>query len=432
MVPGPVEPGRSDAAAPAAPCAQVRAAVNRIIDRRAVRTVFQPLVHLATGEVVGYEALARGPERSPVESPLALLAAARAVGRLHELDWACAAEACRSAAAASLHPSMTVFLNFDPETLLTPVPDDLRPLTRRARDQLRIVVDIEERAVVENPSRMLEALAAVRETGWGTAVDHAEADPTALALLPIVHPDVVKLDLRVLGDDLGAVAAIGDEARAYAEQSGATLLAQGVEHDADVAVAQMAGASFGQGFYYGRPAPLPAERAVPRSVFPLLAAPLVAVEETPFDLVTSRSRPGTIAKRLLAPLSRHVEAQATRNGPPALLLVSFQFGHAPDRTTRRRLERLGRDAAFTAALGTGLDLEGGPTVRTAAIDPADAMRNDWSTIVLGAHYAAALVARDLGDAGADGARRYAYALVHDRELVAAAAQLVLGRFTRRS
>ena len=42
----------------------VHALVADIIDRRAVHTVFQPLVHLQSLEAVGFEALARGPEQS--------------------------------------------------------------------------------------------------------------------------------------------------------------------------------------------------------------------------------------------------------------------------------------------------------------------------------------------------------------------------------
>lgn len=73
--------------------------VHEVIDRRDVRTVFQPLMDLASGELRGYEALAPG----PVESPLMLFAAAKAVGRTVELDWVCRAAAYRDALAARLH-----------------------------------------------------------------------------------------------------------------------------------------------------------------------------------------------------------------------------------------------------------------------------------------------------------------------------------------
>ncbi len=62
--------------------------LDRILGDRAVRAVYQPIVDLATGRPVAYEALARGPVGSALEAPDRLLAAARAAGRLVELDWA--------------------------------------------------------------------------------------------------------------------------------------------------------------------------------------------------------------------------------------------------------------------------------------------------------------------------------------------------------
>ena len=67
--------------------------VDAVIDHQLVRTVFQPVVHLATGSIAGFEALSRGPAGSTLESPLALFDAARAAGRLGELDWLCRSRA---------------------------------------------------------------------------------------------------------------------------------------------------------------------------------------------------------------------------------------------------------------------------------------------------------------------------------------------------
>ncbi len=70
-----------------------RAATNAItlddlLTADGLRAIFQPLVELASGEVVGYEALVRGPAGTELERPDALFACAREEGRLGELDWA--------------------------------------------------------------------------------------------------------------------------------------------------------------------------------------------------------------------------------------------------------------------------------------------------------------------------------------------------------
>ncbi|MGI8749246.1 MAG: EAL domain-containing protein [Thermoleophilaceae bacterium] len=71
----------------------------RILDEGLIRPVFQPLVDLYSGETLGYEALARGPE-GPLQRPDLLFAAGRQEGRLAELD-----RACRRAAGAREAPT---------------------------------------------------------------------------------------------------------------------------------------------------------------------------------------------------------------------------------------------------------------------------------------------------------------------------------------
>ena len=60
------------------------------------------------------------------------------------------------------------------------------------------------------------------------------------------------------------------------------------------------------------------------------------------------------------------------------------------------------------------------------------LAGEWSVIVLGPHFAGALVGRDLGDESAsDGDRRFAFATVYDRALVIAAARTLLSRIAPR-
>jgi EAL domain-containing protein (putative c-di-GMP-specific phosphodiesterase class I) len=233
--------------------------IHQVLDRRAVRPLFQPLVDIATAEVLGYEGLSRGPAGSPWESPAALFAAARQAGRAEELDWICRAEIYRSVLAADLDPTLTWFVNMEPTSSRAACPDDLAPVVRRARDQLRVVTEMTERVLADDPAGLLSAAAACREAGWGVALDDVGADPMSLALMPFVHPDVVKLDMGLLhqpGDPNTArvVAAVA----AHAEASNAVVLAEGIETAEHLAIARTMGATVGQGWYFGRPAPLPA------------------------------------------------------------------------------------------------------------------------------------------------------------------------------
>ena len=68
-----------------------------------------------------------------------------------------------------------------------------------------------------------------------------------------------------------------------------------------------------------------------------------------------------------------------------------------------------------------------PGVRGATLESGDALRGEWNIAVLGPHYAGALVARDLGDAGPDRERRFEFVLTFDRDLVVDVAAALISR-----
>src|SRR5687768_16515453 len=114
-----------------------------------VRMVFQPLVDLETGRTLGYEALARGPEGTAFEQPMTMFAAAEAVGRRAELDWRCRATAMSVALDASLGNGCTLFINVEPDIGTAVVPPEHEAILAKAQHDLRIVLEVTERAVVE-------------------------------------------------------------------------------------------------------------------------------------------------------------------------------------------------------------------------------------------------------------------------------------------
>ena len=91
--------------------------LRRLIASGSLRTVYQPIVDLDTHAPVAYEALVRGPQGSPLESPAALFGQAGAAGLVVELDRAARAAAIDGALAAGLRPPHTLFLNVEPSTL---------------------------------------------------------------------------------------------------------------------------------------------------------------------------------------------------------------------------------------------------------------------------------------------------------------------------
>ncbi len=398
-----------------------------------VRSVFQPIVELDTGDVVAYEALARGPV-GPLERPDRLFAAARAEGLLAQLDEACRAAAFRGAVASGLLAPLTLFVNVEPEVLDSAPLDELLAIAEGAPGDLRVVVEITERALAARPAELLRTVARVRELGWGVALDDVGADAMSLAFMPLLQPDVVKLDLRLVQERPGAaVAEIMHAVNAYAQASGATVLAEGIEDERHLTMARALGAHLGQGWLFGRPgpAPVPGLRA---GELRLPEAPAVGrfAESSPFALLP----PGTPLRRspksLLIELSKQLEREALRIGSTCVVAATFQEARHLTPATTGRYRDLVERTGFVCALGEGLPAEPLPGLRGAALSPHDPVRGEWDVVVLGPHFAVALLARDLGDDGPDARRTFEYALTYDRGTVVAAAHSLLSRVAPRA
>jgi hypothetical protein len=316
-------------------------------------------------------------------------------------------------------------VNMEPTAWRSRCPDDLAPVVDQARDRLRVVTEMTERAIAADPSALLSATASCRSAGWGVALDDVGADPMSLALMPFVHPDVVKLDMQLLrSPEDPYTARVVSAVSAYAESTGAVVLAEGVETAENLAVAMTMGATVGQGWYFGRPAPLP---VTPHDADPLPLLPVAPAGPvgTPFQII-SRHRPtGVATKAMLLPLSRHLEALAGEGHQPPVLIACFQDAQHFTGDTRRRFARIAGRSPMVAALGAGLSEEPIPGVRGANLSGDDPLRGEWNVLVIGPHTAAALVARDLGDSGPERERRFAYAVTHNRDLVVEAARSLL-------
>lgn len=405
------------------------ASLGRVLRDGLVRAVYQPIVDLDTGDVVAFEALARGPEGSPLERADVLFDAARRTGRLVELDWACRAAAVRGAMDAGFGPPLTLFVNVEPETLGTAPPAASAPLLDRAQHELAVVVECTERAITGRPAELLATLSAVRRRGWAVAVDDVGADPGSLALMPFLRPDVIKLDLRLVQQrPSSSVAEIVSAVNAEAERSGACLLAEGIETEAHAATARAMGATLGQGWLFGRPGPLPDRLPAPRHGL-TRGMPEAAGHGTdsPYAVATATRAARDADKRLLIQVSKHLERQALALGRPTVVVGAFQEARFFTPATASRYSELAGSATFVGALGEGISPTPAPAVRGAVLDHDDPVRGEWDIAVVGPHFAGALVARDLGDDGPDLDRRFEFVLTYERELVVDVASALLAR-----
>jgi EAL domain-containing protein (putative c-di-GMP-specific phosphodiesterase class I)/GGDEF domain-containing protein len=265
--------------------------VAELIAQRKLSAVFQPIVDFDGGSILGYEGLIRGPAGSPLEWPDALFAQAEREGVSIALEHA-AARTCVRAFAASLCDGK-LFLNFSAEAIIalgetrTKTVDWLR---RHGLPVERIVLELTEQRAIDDLTAFASVVAALRETGVKFALDDYGTANANLNLWVQLQPDVVKID-RFFIDDIANNSLKFEAVRAlqrFADASGAQLVAEGIENEADLIVVRDMGIEFGQGYFFGRPA-ADVQRTVADAAKEALGAGHIAV----FPGSTRSSAPGS-------------------------------------------------------------------------------------------------------------------------------------------
>jgi EAL domain-containing protein (putative c-di-GMP-specific phosphodiesterase class I) len=382
-------------------------------DPRDIEPVYQPILDLRDGSIVGYEALARGRGDNGSASPAALFAAAREAGLVDELDRACRDAALEGALAAGLGAPFALFVNADGRAL----EDDLPGI---APSGPTFVLDVTERALVERPEPLLRALTELRTRGWGISLDDVGADSRSLALMPVLHADVIKLDLRLLrGRSAEDVARIVTAVGAEAEQRMATVLAEGIDSEEQLAVALAAGATLGQGFLLGEPTPLPSVLPTPGRALRLTSSGGVPENAIPFQRVTNWRRPTRGSLELAERTAGLLTAQAAALGETGLLLAAAPDGGALPDGQMKRYRGLARRIGFVGVLG-GEAAAAGNGIRGGPLPPGDPLHGTWTEVVLGPGYGACFVARQ--DDG-----EWLFATSYDRETVVECAVVLMAR-----
>jgi EAL domain-containing protein (putative c-di-GMP-specific phosphodiesterase class I)/AmiR/NasT family two-component response regulator len=209
----------------------------------------QPIVDLQSRRAIGFEALARF-FVEPDRAPNVWFLEAAAVGLEEELELAAVRAAVHEL--ARLPAGTFLAVNVSPSLLVSPA-------LRRAIDGLpagRLVLETTEHAAIDEYEAVEAALAAFRAAGGRLAVDDAGAGFASFRHILQLAPDFIKLDASLTRDidlDRGRRSLAG-ALISFAAEIGATIIAEGIETEAELAALSLLGARFGQGYRLARPA----------------------------------------------------------------------------------------------------------------------------------------------------------------------------------
>lgn len=231
--------------------------ISRVLDGSDLSVVYQPIFNVETGALVGWECLSRfsgEPRRSPdlwfkeaADAGLGTLVEARAIElALQGLDQ------LPGSAYLALNCSPQMFLCDRLDTLLAPYPAH------------RLVLEVTEHAIVADYAQLLGAMAPLRARGLRIAIDDAGAGYASLRHILEISPDMIKLDMSLTHgiDENSQRRALASALMAFARETGATVIAEGVERVSELEALRELGADNVQGFLLGRPMPLSAACAL--------------------------------------------------------------------------------------------------------------------------------------------------------------------------
>jgi EAL domain-containing protein (putative c-di-GMP-specific phosphodiesterase class I) len=391
-------------------------------------SAFQQVVTLPSETVVGYEALARWPalDNPP---PTDVFARAGETGRLNALDRACIRAAAQGALQDISTPGMLLLVNCEPVTTYVNPAEDHELMDAASR--FRVTFELTERGLLTHPRALLRKVAALRSLGFAIALDDIGSHPDSLALLDVLAPEILKLDMGLIQhqpDRMQArtVAAI----TAHHERTGAIICAEGIETEDHLEQALAYGATLGQGIRFGAPgqlttSPLPFSWPARATQSPTTAAPA--------NLGLAAAVPTTriVRKQTIIELGRHLGRIAVTAETPPIVLFTLKDADDVHEVSRRILSTITEKSPLVAVFGKSLPADLGPGVRRVQLDHNDPLARESSILVLGPDTAAALIARErlfpACGPNDDADRRYEMSITFDRARVTAAARSLLDR-----
>ena len=231
--------------------------LNDILDKQAIRTVYQPIIDLTNGSILGYEALSRGPRGSVLESPGFLFETADKYNRLWELELLCRTKALENA--YNLPKAKLIFINVNPEVIKDPRYKKgmtKEYIERYGINPTKIIFEITEKTAVSDYKSFRKALDNYISQGYKIALDDTGAGYSGLRLLAETHPQYIKIDMELVRDIDKDI--IKQELMKtfceFAKIANMKLIAEGIETTNELNTLIDIGVAYGQGYLIHKPA----------------------------------------------------------------------------------------------------------------------------------------------------------------------------------
>ena len=232
----------------------------KILEAELITSLYQPIVNLKDGTILGYEALSRGPKNSLLHMPEKLFPAGNCYEQAEQLDCLCRKQAIKKA--CCLKKQQLLFLNADPAILANEAQylDELSAfLQESALSKEQIVLEITEKRKIDNYFQFDHLLQFYKKAGISIAIDDVGSGYSGLTLLTKISPHFLKIDFEIIHQlhKDPVKQAIVKSLVMLGTAKGLKIIAEGIEEKAELDMLTELGVAYGQGYYLGYPAEIP-------------------------------------------------------------------------------------------------------------------------------------------------------------------------------
>lgn len=234
--------------------------ISKIIDNKQIKTVFQPIISLRDGSILGHEALSRVTGETFIDNPEQLFYYAGKCNRLWDLELLCRTQSLEAAFLNQDHPieDKKLFVNVNPNVM-----HDIKFRQGFTKEYLsqygitpeNIIFEITERNAVNDMSSFKSTVIHYKEQTYKIAIDDAGAGYSGLNLISDIKPHYIKLDMNLIRDiDTDNMKfALVKSMIELSHMANIHLIAEGIETLEELTTLINLGVQYGQGYFIQRP-----------------------------------------------------------------------------------------------------------------------------------------------------------------------------------
>ena len=233
--------------------------IKKIISKKDISLLAQPIIDVATNEIRAWEMLTRGPKGSALEEPEPLISVARQTGTLYDLEMIVFEKTLQQIKSSKCRTD--IFVNCTPLTLGNiRFTRDIKNLMAQYRgiSPKQLTFEITERDSIEEMKDFKYNLKILRLMGFKVAVDDTGAGYSSLNTISEIMPDIIKIDRSVIENiDKNTVKeSMLKGLLLVAREAGSLVVAEGIENQEEASVLSRYKVDLAQGYFYAKPTAL--------------------------------------------------------------------------------------------------------------------------------------------------------------------------------